>query len=169
LTLGVAASSTFRREQDATLKPGGRMTVAGLELQLDSLWGREEPQRAVIGATVRVLRAGREIDRLTPRMNFYPTSQQPVPTPAVRSRPWGDLYLNLMAFEEDGSAATIRAITEPLVPWIWIGGGIVCLGAIVAGTGPARRRSAAAREPLGVEPEPAPALPLEELEHAPTV
>jgi cytochrome c-type biogenesis protein CcmF len=164
LTFGIAASSAFRRERDATLKPGERMTMGGFELQLDSLWGREEPQRAVIGATVRVFRGGRAIDRLTPRMNFYTTQQQPVPTPAVRSRPSGDLYLNLMAFEQDGSSATIRAISEPLVPWIWFGGLVVCLGALVAGTGPARRRPAEARETLGVEPKPPASLPLPELE-----
>ena len=30
-------------------------------------------------------------------MNFYPTSQEPVPTPDVHSGMFGDLYLNLMA------------------------------------------------------------------------
>jgi cytochrome c-type biogenesis protein CcmF len=167
VAVGVAASSAFRAEYDGTLKPGGRMKAGGFELVLDSLWGREEPQRAVVGATVLVLRNGREIDRLTPRMNFYRTQDSPVPTPAVRSRPWGDLYLNLMAFEQDGSSATIRAIREPLVPWIWIGGLIVCLGAIVAGSGPARKR-AALRETLGVEPERPHPLPLPELEPAHT-
>ena len=54
-------------------------------------------------------------------MNFYPTSDQPVPTPAVRGRSAGDLYLNLQAFAQDGSNATLRAIQEPLVPWIWAG------------------------------------------------
>ncbi|HEY7567247.1 MAG TPA: heme lyase CcmF/NrfE family subunit [Gemmatimonadaceae bacterium] len=167
VAVGVAASSAFRAEYDGTLKPGGRMQAGGFDLALDSLWGREEPQRAVVGATVRVLRGGREIDRLTPRMNFYRTQDSPVPTPAVRSRPWGDLYLNLMAFEQDGSSATIRAIREPLVPWIWIGGLIVCLGAIVAGSGPARKR-AALRETLGVEPERPQPMPLPELEPAST-
>ncbi len=166
IAVGVAASSAFRKEHDATLKRGERMSVAGFDLQLDSLWGREEPQRAVIGATVRLMRDGREVDRLTPRMNFYRTQDQPVPTPAVRSRPWGDLYLNLMAFEQDGSSATIRAITEPLVPWIWIGGGIVCLGALVALSGPARKR-APVRETSGPEREQSP-LSLPELEPART-
>ncbi len=165
VAVGVAASSAFRTEYDGTLKPGGHMSAGGVELALDSLWGREEPQRAVVGATVRVLRGGREIDRLTPRMNFYRTQDQPVPTPAVRSRPWGDLYLNLMAFEQDGSSATIRAIKEPLVPWIWIGGAIICLGALVAGSGPARKR-AVLRETLGAEPERPPPMPLPELEPA---
>lgn len=87
-------------------------------------------------------------------MNFYPTSDQPVPTPAVRSRPGGDLYINLQAFAQDGSTATLRAIQEPLVYWIWIGGMIVVLGAIVSLGGGRRelapaaatvRRAAAAR------------------------
>jgi cytochrome c-type biogenesis protein CcmF len=75
-------------------------------------------------------------------MNFYPTSQQPIPTPSVRSRAWGDIYLNLMAFKPDGSDATIKVIVEPMVPWIWLGGGIICLGAMVS-MFPARRRSPA--------------------------
>jgi len=107
------------------------------------------------------------VGRLTPRMNFYRTQDQPVPTPAVRSRPWGDLYLNLMAFEQDGSSATIRAITEPLVPWIWIGGGIICVGALVALSGPARKR-APVRETSDPEREPPASLPLPELEPART-
>ena len=49
-----------------------------------------------------LLKDGKEVGRLDPRMNFYPTSQAPVPTPAVRSRPWGDIYINLMAFKQDG-------------------------------------------------------------------
>ncbi|MEW5917753.1 MAG: cytochrome c-type biogenesis CcmF C-terminal domain-containing protein, partial [Gemmatimonadota bacterium] len=164
LTLGVAASSAFRAERDATLKPGEKMAMAGFELQLVCQGGREEPHRAVIGATMIVLRGGKEVGRLTPRMNFYTTQQQPVPTPAVRSRPWGDLYLNLMAFEQDGSSATIRAITEPLVPWIWVGGFIICIGAMVAGIGPMKRRTVAVPEQLGVEPRPTPTRPLPELE-----
>jgi cytochrome c-type biogenesis protein CcmF len=164
LTVGIAASSAFRNERDMTLKPGQSATVAGFTVRLDSIWGTEEPHRAVIGTTVRLLRDGKEIDRLTPRMNFYTTQQQPVPTPAVRSRPWGDLYLNLMAFEQDGSSATLRAITEPLVPWIWFGGLVICLGALVAGSAPTRRRAVDVRETLGIETKPPATLPLTELE-----
>ncbi len=74
-------------------------------------------------------------------MNFYPASQQPVPTPAVRSGFLGDLYVNLMAFKSDGSNATIKIIYEPLVPWIWLGGGVVVLGALVSMSPVGRRRS----------------------------
>ncbi|MFN8573836.1 MAG: heme lyase CcmF/NrfE family subunit [Gemmatimonadaceae bacterium] len=139
VALGIAASSTFKTEHEATLKKGGTTQVAGLTVRLDDVWGREEKQRQVIGATVVVLRGNSEVAKLDPRMNFYPTSQSPVPTPSVHSRLVGDIYMNLMAFEPDGSQATIRVILEPLVPWIWFGGMVVCFGGILASV-PVRRR-----------------------------
>jgi cytochrome c-type biogenesis protein CcmF len=85
-------------------------------------------------------------------MNFYPASPQPVPTPAVRSGFLGDLYVNLMAFRSDGSNATIKVIYEPLVPWIWFGGGVVVLGALVSMSPTWRRRTADAPVPVAAAP-----------------
>ena len=132
MTVAIAASSTLKYEQEATLKPRESMQVKGYEVRLNGLFGREEPQRTVIAADVAILRDGREVGRMDPRLNFYRTQDQPVPTPSVRSRPAGDLYINLMAFKPDGSDATLRVIVEPLVPWIWLGGGIVALGAVIS-------------------------------------
>ena len=129
---GIAVSSAFRTEREGTLKKGEAFTIGGTTARLADVWGRDEPQRSVIGATVDIEKSGRKVATVSPRMNFYPTSQQPVPTPDVRSTPLGDTYLNLMSFQQDGSSATIKVILQPLVPWIWLGGGIVCLGAIVA-------------------------------------
>jgi cytochrome c-type biogenesis protein CcmF len=163
ITLGIAASSIFRAEKEATLRPGQSMEVGRFSLRLNEVRLRSEPQREVLGASVTVLEGAREIDHLEPRMNFYPTSDQPVPTPDVRSRLSGDLYLNLQAFAQDGSTATIRAIVEPLVPWIWIGGLIVCAGALVS-IMPNRRR---VTQPAAVrERAPPHARPARELEGA---
>jgi cytochrome c-type biogenesis protein CcmF len=137
--LGVAGSSSFRREREMTMKPGDTLTVAGQTIRLKGVWGREEVQRSVIGATVEVLKNGRVVGIIEPRMNYYPTSDQPVPTPQVRSTIGGDLYLTLMAFDPNGAHATIRAIVQPLVSWIWFGGGVIVLGALI-GMLPARRR-----------------------------
>ncbi len=96
------------------------------------MWGREEPQRSVIGATLEVIDAnGRVSGILEPRMNYYRVSDQPVPTPDVRSSIKGDLYANLMAFDPNGANATVKLIVEPLVPWIWFGGLIVVIGAVI--------------------------------------
>jgi len=132
VALGITASSTFRSEREATLTPGQSLTVAGHTVRLKNLWGREEPQRSVIGATMDVLgKDGAVIGTIEPRMNYYRVSDQPVPTPDVRSSLGGDLYVNLMAFESTGANATVKVIVEPFVPWIWFGGLVVVVGALI--------------------------------------
>ncbi len=141
IAAGITASSSFRYEREATVKPGQVMPVKGnLSVRLKSLWQKDEPQRQVIGADVEILRNGSVVGMLDPRMNFYRSQDQPVPTPAVRSRPTGDVYINLMAFTEDGKSATLRVILEPFVPWIWFGGLIVAFGAVISAW-PVSRRS----------------------------
>ncbi|MEP6731004.1 MAG: heme lyase CcmF/NrfE family subunit [bacterium] len=140
VALGITASSSMRSEREATLKPGESMSVAGRTVRLKSVWGREERQRSVIGASMELIRGDRVVARMEPRMNFYPGSDQPVPTPDVHSSPLGDLYLNLMSFRPDGSSATVKAIYEPLVPWIWFGGGVIVFGALVGAFPGANRR-----------------------------
>ncbi len=152
VALGVAASSSLRTENEATLKPGETLTVAGRTVRLRVVWGREEKQRSVVGATMEVLDGGRVVGTMEPRMNFYPMSQQPVPTPEVRSGPTGDLYLNLMAVRPDGSTATVKAIYEPLVPWIWFGGGVIVCGAVLCAWPGRRRRVTASAMPLAPVP-----------------
>jgi cytochrome c-type biogenesis protein CcmF len=142
VALGVTASSTFRSEREATLRPGETLTVAGKTVRLKGVWGREEPQRSVIGATLDVVRKdGSVAGQLEPRMNFYRVSDQPVPTPDVRNSIQGDLYVNLMAFDPNGANATIKVIIEPLVPWIWFGGLVVVIGAIIGMFHSGRRKA----------------------------
>lgn len=119
--------------------------IAGTTVRLRDVWGRQEPQRFVIGATLEVLSpSGALVDTLAPRMNYYPGSDQPVPTPDVRSTITGDLYANLQAFRDDGATATVKLIREPLVSWIWFGGVVVVLGALLGLFPPLRRRDAEA-------------------------
>jgi cytochrome c-type biogenesis protein CcmF len=167
VALGVTASSTFRSEREATLAPGESLTVAGQTIRLTRVWGREEPQRSVIGATFDVLgRDGAVIGTITPRMNYYRVSDQPVPTPDVRSSLRGDLYASLMAFEPRGANATVKMIVEPLVPWIWFGGLVVVLGAVLGlFHGTPRAVRAPATEPEA-EPVAAPAAPVIAPAHA---
>ncbi|MGH7636639.1 MAG: heme lyase CcmF/NrfE family subunit [Gemmatimonadaceae bacterium] len=132
VALGVAASSEFRSEREATLRRGETLTVAGQTVRLTNVWGKQEAQRFVVGASLDVIgRDSAVIGMLQPRMNFYPVSEQPVPTPDVRSRLSGDLYANLQAFDPRGTTATVKLIAEPLVPWIWFGGLVTVIGAVI--------------------------------------
>lgn len=132
IAVGVLGSSTFLIEREATLARGESMEVGDYSVRYDDIWAREEPRRFVVAAELGVFKEGERIATLDPRLNYYQMSDQPISTPAVRSRLHEDLYLNLMAFERDGSTVTIRAFVEPLVIWIWIGGLLMGVGAAVA-------------------------------------
>jgi cytochrome c-type biogenesis protein CcmF len=138
---GIAGSSTYRTEREVTLKPGQTVTVKGYNVRFDQVWAREEPQRFVVGADMSVVDgAGRTYGKLNPRLNYFRGGEQPITTPGVRSRGDNDLYINLLAFERDGSSATMHIIVQPLVAWIWIGGLIVAFGAAF-GSIPLSRRT----------------------------
>jgi cytochrome c-type biogenesis protein CcmF len=143
MAVGVTASSVAVVEKEATLAPGESMETSGMTFRLEEVWAREAAHRFTVGADLTVLREGREIARMSPRQHFYPSSDQPIPTPAVESGIRRDLYVNLMAFDQNGASATLRVLVEPLVMWIWLGGGIVCLGAAITLL-PNRRRVAEA-------------------------
>ena len=143
--IGMAGSAAFRYERQATLAPGETVSLAGYTVRFDRLSAREEPHRIVVAAAVTAFEDDREIASLEPRLNFY-AGQSPITTPAVRSRPTRDLYINLIAYDRAGASATFDVIVEPLVMWIWVGGLIVGLGGGIAAW-PRRRRRVQAGEP----------------------
>lgn len=133
IVVALAISGTWRAEREVTLNQGEHMVLGDYVVQFDEVWGEQQPQRFVVGSSFTVFRKGKELGSLQPRMNYYTGSQQPIATPAVRSSLKEDLYLTLMAFDQQqGAYATVRAIVNPAVPWLWIGGMIVALGGILA-------------------------------------
>ncbi|MGH7470204.1 MAG: heme lyase CcmF/NrfE family subunit [Longimicrobiales bacterium] len=131
IATGITASSTFKLEKEATLRPGQSMTVGKYTVRFLELWADDQPHRFVVGARLAVLKGERQAGTLDPRLNYYRGRTDPVPTPAVRSRVDNDLYINLIAFARDGTHATITTMVQPLVSWIWAGGFIVALGALL--------------------------------------
>lgn len=145
IAVGVAASATFRREGEWNLARGGAEQFGRYRLQLDSVWAVKESNRDGVIAGTSVYTGDKLLATLQPRLNYYRSAMEPIGTPAVREGLREDIYLVLLAYSADGSHATIKAIVSPLVAWIWLGGGIVGLGAVFAlwpgGAVPPRRRA----------------------------
>jgi len=152
VAVGITASSTYRTERQVTLNQGQSVEVGGYRVRFDELTGVQESNRYVIGAHLTAFDGTRDLGQLDPRLNFYNGRSDPVTTPSVRSRPANDLYLNLLAYEQDGSSATVSVIVEPLVFWIWVGGLVVALGGVIAALPPRRRLAPRrSRQPAAVE------------------
>jgi cytochrome c-type biogenesis protein CcmF len=132
LCVGIIASSSFTIDREHTLTRGQTAQVGDYTVRFDDVWGSDQARRFSITAEIAVLKGDRRIGTLYPALNYYQMSDQPIATPAVRTRAHEDLYITLMAFEQDGSSITIRTLVEPLVGWIWVGSLIIGIGALVA-------------------------------------
>ena len=78
----------------------------------------------------------------TPRITLYTDFGQNIPTPSVRTGLIKDVYLTLEGRNSESvdTEATIRVFVKPLVVWLWIGGGIMALGTLLAAFPGSRRR-----------------------------
>ncbi|HSF30784.1 MAG TPA: heme lyase CcmF/NrfE family subunit [Candidatus Tectomicrobia bacterium] len=129
--IGITVSSNFAIEKEARVMRGELVEVGDYTLRYDGRRAHDEVYRQVVWTDFTVLRDGREVTRLAAGKSFHPNEQQPIAQVGIRSTPWEDLYLILGGVEADGSAATVKVMLNPMVMWIWIGGLIITLGALI--------------------------------------
>lgn len=138
MAVGIAVSSAYQQEAQATLRPGQSMQLGAQSVRLDDLRTITEPRRRVLRANL-TLNGERS---LSPTLNLYNNEQQATASPAIISGAARDVYVLLV--ESEGDVATIRLLLNPLVTWIWFGGGLLLIGAAIAGLPLRRRRMAVA-------------------------
>jgi cytochrome c-type biogenesis protein CcmF len=129
--LGITVSSNFGVEKEVHVTRGEVVHVGDYDLRYDGHRAYNEVYRQVVWTDFSVMRDGREMTKLTAGKSFHPNEQQPIAQVGIRSTPWEDLYVTLGGVEPDGSAATLKVMVKPMVMWIWIGGLIITLGALV--------------------------------------
>jgi cytochrome c-type biogenesis protein CcmF len=140
--VAIAASSSFVTHTSGTLGLGQSIQIGSYKLKLVGFQNGAEPHRRWKSANLEMTTEGGSTELLSPRMNFFERSTDPIGTPAVRSTPGGDLYVTLLAFSDDERSATFNLWLFPLVGWIWGSIPILVLGALIA-MWPGRRTRAA--------------------------
>ena len=140
VALAVATSQARTVDAERTLAPGESLQVAGYTVRLDAVRAVSEPQRESIVADLVVTGNGANQD-LRPALVQYPSSAQAVGSPGIGAGLRDDVYTILAAYDQRTlSWATIRMRVIPGVSWLWLGGAVVGIGAVIAGAPPPRRR-----------------------------
>ena len=140
IVLGVTGSHAWSVQTETTLKRGETAQLAGYRFRFDGLTAVEESNHfKVVGAFT--VSNGRVLDVLRPAKKFYPQEQSPIAYVDYRLGLKEDIYLVLGDFARDGTQATVKLQVNRLVSWIWIGGVVLTLGAVLAIL-PERRRPA---------------------------
>ena len=94
---------------------------------------------------------GEVVGEVDPVKEYYPASDQVWTRVDLYSTLAGDVYVSLLGYEDDGRSVTIQAQVNPLVGWLWIGGGVLVVGGLVA-LWPVRGRGQTARDRAGGRP-----------------
>jgi cytochrome c-type biogenesis protein CcmF len=83
-------------------------------------------------ATVNVYRNGRLVGTLAPEKDIYSDWAESTTEVAIRTTALEDLYVILTYWENEGQLVSLKAVVNPLVVWMWIGGAVLVLGTVVA-------------------------------------
>jgi cytochrome c-type biogenesis protein CcmF len=142
IALAVVTSQSQATIAEATLAPGGSMQVAGRTLVFERFRDVTEPRRTQVVADLRLLDGG-DGATLSAALTYYPNATGAIGSPGIRSSAGEDVYAILAAYDARSRAwATLQVKVIPLVSWLWIGGLVVGIGAVIAGLPPSRRREA---------------------------
>jgi cytochrome c-type biogenesis protein CcmF len=131
ITMGIVGSSLYQTEYQVTLARGESVTVQDYTLEYEKFEAQATPAKHRFATQLGVYRGDRRIATLFPEKNFHWNIEQWVTEVAIRTNLKEDLYVTLAGLAEDGSA-TFQILINPLVVWLWIGGGILLLGTAVA-------------------------------------
>ena len=140
IALGVTGSQAWSLQTETTLHRGEHAELAGYRLRFDGLAASEESNHFKVTGKFTVDGGRASGTVLLPAKKFYPQEQSPIAYVDYRLGLLEDLYVVLGDFAQDGSRATIKLQVNRLVSWIWIGGAVLTLGAVLALV-PERRRS----------------------------
>jgi len=131
IAIGVIGSSFYGVEKETTIKPGESISIENYTLTYENMDRYETRSKLVVTATLSVYNGEELIGKLMPEKHYHLLSDQWMTEVAIRSTLLEDLYVILAGWDEDGTAS-FKILVNPLVSWIWIGGGIFLLGGLIA-------------------------------------
>ena len=136
IAVAFAASTSYVRQAEFTLQPGQSASFAGHTLTFEGTNSKVESAKTINQALVRIDGTG----PWAPSLNRFANGSQTIGTPSVRSTLTDDVALSVIDIKgTDPAVLTLRVTVQPLIIWLWIGGGVMAVGTALAAF-PGRRR-----------------------------
>jgi len=134
IALGVIVSSFYSIERTATLDIGESMSIGKYKLTYNELMLKQDNVKASAVASMLVSQNGRLAGIMHPSYDYWFRHKDHFAEVAVRTTPAEDLFVSLVwtSFDPKDKSATFRLLVNPLIVWIWVGGGFFLLGGVVA-------------------------------------
>ncbi|MGL5948819.1 MAG: heme lyase CcmF/NrfE family subunit [Aeromonas sp.] len=128
--LGVTQLSYFSLERGAKLTPGMTQTVGDYRFVYQGRAARLGANFTSEQLTIAVERDGEEVAQLQPERRHYSARGMTMLEPGIAGGVWGDLYA-VLGERLGPEHYSVRLYVKPWVRWIWAGGLLMLLGALL--------------------------------------
>jgi cytochrome c-type biogenesis protein CcmF len=135
---GMASESAFSKETLVAARPGEIVQVGPYRVRFDAVDPIPGPNWTGIEARLTARRGDGEPFTLTPQARMFSSPPTETSEAAIATRLDGQLYTVLGKADADGRWQ-LRLWWKPAVTLIWLGGGLVALGGLLALIGRVRR------------------------------
>jgi len=136
IAVSLAASNSYTHSQELSLEVGRTATFSGHTFELIDVVQVTTDRATSVKALVSV-DGGKPY---APAITKFTKVGMNVGTPSVRTGFVRDVYLTLEPpVRQDSGKATVKVFIKPMILWLWIAGGLMALGTLLALV-PSRRR-----------------------------
>ncbi|MFC2967173.1 heme lyase CcmF/NrfE family subunit [Acidimangrovimonas pyrenivorans] len=142
---GIAAILAWQTEDIRVAKIGETFSVGPYDITLKDVRPVQGPNYRSSMADMVVSKAGRKEFTLHPEKRFYPVAGMPTTEAAIKSGPFGDVYL-VVGDPQDGGGYAVRTYIKPFADWIWGGAIIMAFGGFLSLSDRRYRVAAGARK-----------------------
>ena len=134
IVIGITSSSVFLTRNEVDLNKGESFEIGRYTVVFEGLDSYTNEAKNATLATLSISDGNKDLGKLYPEKNIYKYEgnreiNQETEV-ALRSTFTDDLYIILSNFTSDGRAS-FTALINPMVSWIWAGGVVILLGAII--------------------------------------
>ncbi len=136
IAVALAASNSYTRSQELSLKVGVVATYGGHTFELVGFSNVSDDQKTTVSAKIKV-DGGQTYSPAITKFKLIGTN---IGTPSVKSTFTKDIYITIEPpIKPTSQSAKIKVFIKPLVMWLWIGGGLMGVGTVLSAF-PGRRR-----------------------------
>ncbi|UNM95464.1 heme lyase CcmF/NrfE family subunit [Ignatzschineria rhizosphaerae] len=129
--IGITLTSHYSDEQDRLVRVGETVEVREYGFELLALEDVKGSNYVGTKGTIQVYQNGKPLRMMYPEKRTYTVSGMPISEVALRPSLIDDLYV-AMAEERAENAWAIRLYVKPFVRWIWLGGLIISIAALLS-------------------------------------
>jgi cytochrome c-type biogenesis protein CcmF len=125
--------SAYDVEEEAAVRPGAAMSIAGYEVRYDRARSEDDGAKRMIFTDMTVMRDGAVVGTVAPAKFIYRTHpEMPTTEVSILRSLREDVYVIMSTVDPETRLGTFKVIVRPLVNWIWIGMFVMLVGAAIA-------------------------------------